>query len=84
MRENNLYLSYMSNLNITTLNEHIYRGERRNECSQAALGFKWTTTGRKEPKSKQSTIGESDWLLFAFSAQPPTLNSYNFYNSFLN
>ena len=84
MRENNLYLSYMSNLNINTLNEHIYRGEGPKGHLQVALGFKWIAKGRKELKSKQSTQGESDRLPVAFSAQPPTLNSYNFCNYFPN
>ena len=84
MRENNLYLSYMSNLNIKTLTEHIYRGERPKGRLKAVKGGKWTSNGSKEPKSKQSTKGESDKLTVAFSAQPPTLNSYNFCNSFPN
>ena len=58
----------MSNLNITTLNEHIYRGERPKGRLQAALRFKWTANGRKEPKSKQGTKGESDRLPVTFSA----------------
>ena len=58
----------MLNLNITTLNEHINKGERPKGHLQAALGFKWTANGSKEPKSKQSTKGESDRLPVVFSA----------------
>jgi len=50
----------------------------------SSKGFKWIVNGNKEPKSKHSTKGESDRLPVAFSAQPPTLNSYDFYNSFPN
>ena len=74
----------MSNLNVPTLNEHIYRGEAPKGHLKAAKAFKWTANGSKEPKSKHRTKGESDRLPVAFSAQPPTLNSYNFCNSFPN
>ena len=62
----------------------LYRGEGPKGCLQVAKGFKWTANGSKEPKSKHSTKGVSDRLPVAFSAQPPTLNSYNSWNSFLN
>jgi len=74
----------MSNLNIKTLNEHVYRGGRPKGRAQSVKGFKWTANGSKEPKSKHSTKGESDRLPVTVSAQPPTLNSYNFCNSFSN
>ena len=74
----------MSNLNVTTFNEHIYRGGGPKGCLQAAKGFKWTANGSKEPKSGHSTKGESDRLPVAFSAQPPNLNRYNLCNSFPN
>jgi len=54
----------MSNLNITTLNKHIYGAERPKGRLQAALGFKWTANGRKEPKSKHTVKGESDTCHF--------------------
>ena len=50
----------------------------------SAKTFKWTANGSKGPKSKHSTKGESDMLPVTVSAQPPTLNSYNFCNSFPN
>jgi len=74
----------VSNLNNTTLDEHIYRVERHKGCLQVAKGFKWITNGSKELKSKHSTKGASDRLPVAFSAQPLTLNIYNFWNSFPN
>ena len=80
----NSSLSYISNLKITTLNEHIYSGGRPKGCAQSVKGFKWIANGSKEPKSKQSTKGESGRLPVTVSAQPPTLNSYNFCNSFPN
>ena len=68
----NSFFSYMSNLNVTMLNENIYRGEGPKGCLQPAKGFKWIANGSKEPKSKHSTKGESDRLSVAFSAPPPT------------
>ena len=62
----------MSHLNVTTLNEHIYRGGRPKGRVQDELGFKWTANEGKEPKSRQSTKGESDSLSYRF--QCTTIN----------
>jgi len=60
--------SYMLNLNIATLNEHMYRGEGPKGRLQVAKGFKWAANGSKEPKSKRSTKGDSDRLPVTVSA----------------
>jgi len=62
----NSIFSNMSNLNVTTLNEHTYRGGRRKGRVQATLGFKWAANGGKEQKTRQSTKGESDSLCCRF------------------
>jgi len=79
----NSIFSYISNLNVTTLNEHIYRGGRPKGRVEAALGFKWTANEGKDQNvgkvQKKVTVCSVD-----FSAQSSTCNSYNFYNSFPN